>query len=74
MKANNTLILMFGEKLAIRHEMKYSVDEFCYLGEHILLYCGGLLWPLFIIRQLFQKTFLKFCSEERLLENEKNLL
>lgn len=54
--------------------MKYRVDEFCHLGKHALLYCGGLLRTLFIIRKLFRKTFLKFCYEERLLEIEENLL
>jgi len=73
MKASS-LVLMLGEKLAIRHEMKYSVDDFCHLGEHALLYGVGLLQTLFISRKLFQKTFLKFCCEERLLVNEKNLL
>lgn len=72
MKANS-LILVLGEKLAIRPEMKYSVAEFCHLGEHTL-YSGSLLQALFVSRKLFQKTFLKFCYEERLLVNEKNLL
>lgn len=50
---------------------KYSVDGFCQLGKHKLLYNRGLLETLFVNGKLFQKTFLKFCCEERLLVNEK---
>lgn len=54
--------------------MKYSMDEVCQLGKHELLDNRGLLQTLFISRKLFQKMFLEFCYDERLLVNEKNLL
>ena len=58
----------------MNYETKYNVDGFCQLGKHNLLYNRGLLETLFLSGKLFQKTFLKFCSEERLLVDEKNLL
>lgn len=54
--------------------MEHGIDGYYQLGKHKLLYNGGLLQTLFISGKLFQKTFLKFCYEERWLVNEKNLL
>lgn len=69
-----TFILILRKELSIRYEMKYSMDEVCQLGKHELLDNRGLLQTLFISRKLFQKMFLEFCYDERLLVNEKNLL
>lgn len=34
----NSLILIEGKELAMKYEMKYSIDRFYQLGEHKLLY------------------------------------